>query len=392
MILAIDASRSLDAIQKTGVEVVSDELLRALAASQPANVDIIYYTPKKISWLPESQQKIIPGHRFWTIWHLSRALHRDQPDALLAPVHALPWWLPKKTIRVIHDVSFFREPNAYSLRERTYMRLDLWRAKKFCQAIIVPTEAVKKDLVELAGFSPEKIVATGWGAGPMPVNWQSKSNQQVRSAIPAHPPSPASAATRDEQKPNRLPLEERRASESVRAGAPESHFVFFVSRVEEKKNVANLIKAFTIFRQTHPDWKLILAGKPGHGFENIQPLLNQPGVESLGYITNEQKWDFLSRASMLAIVSKEEGFAFPMLEAFQADVPVVASNIPVLREIGAGACVYAAPTDPGAIAAAFSKVADDQVMSQQLITAGHQRLAQYQWSEVAKKVWQTLQC
>jgi glycosyltransferase involved in cell wall biosynthesis len=345
MRLAIDASRSVDGFQKTGVEVVSDELLRAMAASVPAGTEITYYTPSRISWLPETQQRVIPGRRFWTIWHLSRALLRDRPDALLVPVHTLPWWLPRKVVRVVHDVSFFREPGAYSWRERAYMRLDLWRARRRCQRVIVPTVAVKEDVVTLAGFPKEKVVVTGWGMLG--------------------------------KRPDAAPV----------ARAP---FIFFVSRVEEKKNVANLIRAFSAFRTTHPEWRLVLAGKPGYGHERIAPLLTEPGVEALGYITDARKWELLGQASMLAIVSKEEGFAFPMLEAFGAGVPVVASSIPVLREIGQEACEYASPTDVTAIAAALGKVADDAALRARLVAAGRERLKDYRWEAVAAKTWDAL--
>jgi glycosyltransferase involved in cell wall biosynthesis len=355
MRLAIDASRSIDGYQKTGVEVVSDALLRAMAVSTPEGAQISYYTPSRISWIPVNQQRVVPGHRFWTILRFSLALWRDRPDALFVPVHAMPWWLPKTVVRVIHDVSFFRAPDAYSWRERTYMRLDLWRARRRCHRVIVPTEAVKDDLVGLAGFPPERVTVTGWGLNE-----------------PGHAVVPAKAGTQKV-----LP-----APDGV--AAP---FVLFVSRVEEKKNVANLIRAFAEFRKTHPEWRLVLAGKPGHGYDRITPLLSEPGVEALGYISDDRKWQLLAEARMLAIVSKEEGFAFPMLEAFHAGVPVVASDIPVLREIGGEACVYAAPTDVAGIAAALSVAADDPALRERLVAAGTELLRHYEWETVAQKVW-----
>ncbi len=114
MKLAIDASRSVDRIQKTGVEVVSDALLKALEASCPADVRITYYTPELIPWLPQEKQRILPYIRFWTVIHLSLALWKDRPDALFVPVHNLPLWLPKRVVRIIHDISSFRTPQAYA--------------------------------------------------------------------------------------------------------------------------------------------------------------------------------------------------------------------------------------------------------------------------------------
>ncbi len=349
MKIAIDASRSIDGVQKTGVEIVSDALLKKMQETRPDGVDLSYYTPQKISSLPEMTQRVITWKRFWTLGGLSLAMRRDKPDALFVPVHTLPFFCPKKTVKIIHDISFFRRPEAYSLRERTYMRFDLWRTKRICRYVVVPTEAIKKDLVELVGFAADRIVVTGWGSVDVQTGRRSVS----------------------------------RTNES----AP---FILFIGRIEEKKNVANLIRAFAIFRESHPTWELILAGKPGHGYEAIEPLLITPGVRALGYISNEEKNRLLLQSSMMAIVSKEEGFSFPMLEAFSYNIPVVASSIPVLQEIGQEAVVYAEPENIQDIAETISCVADDAALRERLIAAGKIRLEKYSWDEVVKKIWKLL--
>lgn len=340
--IAVDASRSIASVQKTGVEVVSDELLKHFPHT------CTFYTPQEIAWLPRASQRVITRSRFWTIIGLSLAMLRDKPRALFVPVHTLPFFCPKNTVRVIHDVSFLRHPQAYSLRERVYMRFDLWRAKRVCTRVIVPTEAVKRDLVELLAWPPERIVVTGWG-------------------IPAMAPA------------------------VERAERAEHPFVLFIGRIEEKKNVANLINAFAQFRATHPTWELVLAGKPGHGFEALEPLLRTPGVRYLGYITQEQKAELLGSASALALVSHEEGFAFPMLEAFQAGVPVLASSIPTLTEIAEDAALFAAPTDIDALAKNMTRIAENGDLRRTLTAKGKEKLAKYSWDRVAATILETLQ-
>ena len=337
-------------MQKTGVEVVSDALLKKLV-----NPGVTFYTPQQIPWLPKNAQQVIARKRFWTIIGLSLAMLRDKPDALFVPVHTLPFFCPKKTVRAIHDVSFLREPQAYSLRERTYMRFDLWRAKRICTSVIVPTEAVKRDLVELLHWPAEKIVVTGWG---------------VPESVSRHPGDLSGH------------LPERRD--------PVLPSILFIGRIEEKKNVANIIRAFGIFKETHSDWELILAGKPGHGFEIIEPLLKNPGVHHLGYISNEKKAELLAGASMLAFVSREEGFAFPMLEAFQAKVPVLASSILTLIEIAEDAALFAEPNDVQKIAENMSLIADNFAVRSSLVIKGTERLKKYSWDSVVEKVWKLI--
>jgi glycosyltransferase involved in cell wall biosynthesis len=338
--IAIDASRSIDGVQKTGVEVVSDALLRHFASRHEPTT--LFYTPQEIPWLPKDAQDIIVRHRFWTIIGLSLAMLRDKPDVLFVPVHTLPFFCPKKTVRVIHDVSFLRHPEAYSLRERTYMKFDVWRAKRICTSIIVPTEAVKRDLVELLDWDEKKIVVTGWGVP-----------QNSLGLVP---------------------------------GVTEVPFILFIGRIETKKNVANIIRAFGLFKQTHPEWELVLAGKPGHGFEAIEPFLKSPGVRYLGYISDEKKAELLGTASMLAFISYEEGFAFPVLEAFQAHVPVLASLIPTLTEIAQDAALFSLPDDIEHIAKNMSSVADDGHIRALLIAKGRERVQAYSWEEVVKKI------
>ena len=346
--IAIDASRSIESVQKTGVEVVSDALLTNLERMRPDTINLTFYTPKMISWLPKNLQQIISHHKFWTILGLSFAMLRDKPHVLFVPVHALPFFCPKKTIRVIHDVSFLRTPEAYCLRERLYMRMDLLRAKYICSDVIVPTEAVKNDLIHLLHWPQEKIVVTGWGIPEIKTTLHNPSKEQTNP------------------------------------------FILFIGRIEEKKNVANLIRAFALFHKTHPHWKLILAGKPGYGFEQIIPLLETPGVEHLGYVSEEKKSELLYSASMLALISYEEGFAFPMLEAFQAHIPVIASAIPTLMEIGEDAAIFADPNDIATLASNMKRVADDELLREQLVTRGSEKLKKYSWEKVTEQILKIL--
>lgn len=380
--LAVDASRSIDGVQKTGVEVVSDALLKKLCHSEGVSkttegssgdpsvgtsslraTRLTFYTPREIPWLPKESQYVITRHRFWTIIGLSFAMLRDKPDALFVPVHTLPFFCPKKTVRAIHDVSFLRQPDVYSLRERIYMKFDLWRAKRVCSSVIVPTEAVKRDLVNLLGWPEEKIVVTGWGV----------------------PESRHPGEGRDLALPYSLTLDAGLVS-----GMTNQPFLLFIGRIEEKKNVANIIRAFGIFKETHPDWKFILAGKPGYGFEAIEPLLKNPGVHHLGYISHEKKTELFANAFMLAFVSREEGFAFPMLEAFQVKIPVLASSIPTLTEIAEDAALFAEPNDVRKIAENMSLIADNSAVRASLVAKGTEKLKKYSWESVTEKVLKTL--
>ncbi|MFH1456886.1 MAG: hypothetical protein ABIF17_02085 [Patescibacteria group bacterium] len=99
--IGIDASRSINSIQKTGVENVSDEIIKEiekLSYKAIKEFEIVYYTPERISWLPDSQQRVLrwPFRFFWTQIRLSWEMLKDKPDVFFSPVHILPFFTPKK--------------------------------------------------------------------------------------------------------------------------------------------------------------------------------------------------------------------------------------------------------------------------------------------------------
>lgn len=359
MRLAIDASRSAGLSQKTGVEVVSDEVLRMLAERYIANSvhEVTFYTPRIIAWLPLELQRVIQRSFFWTLWGLSLAMLRDRPDALLVPVHTLPLVLPSRVVKIIHDVSFLRHPEAYSLRERLYMRLDLWRAKRRCYRVIVPTEAVKQDLLTYDAWDSSRILVTGWGL-PSGVG-ESASNDVIRNTV-------------------------------RQIVGSENPYILFIGRCEEKKNIKGLLGAFACFRKQHPEWRLVLAGKPGYGYEKFSEALHTEGVFELGYVSQAEKQELLRYAGFLALVSHEEGFGFPVLEAFEARLPVLASDIPVLREIAGDAAVYASAENEEEIAERMAMLADNERARERLKDLGDRRKSMYTWDRVADVIWDAL--
>ena len=117
------------------------------------------------------------------------------------------------------------------------------------------------------------------------------------------------------------------------------------------------------------------------------------GVEFLDYIDEEKKIELLRESAALALVSKEEGFGFPILEAFDFGLPVVASDIPVLREIGGDACMYVNPDSPESIAQGLEMVLAETcraVFLQEKIEKGRERLKKFSWQKTAEKIFREM--
>ncbi len=386
--IGIDASRSIDSIQKTGVEKVSDELIKEIRnqKSEIGGVEIIYYTPKKIDWLSRGNQKILnwPLKFLWTQIRLGWELLIHQPNVFFSPVHTLPFMLlfmtgrdaPRrvstiKAYKIIHDLAFKKHPELYTWWQKLNLNLDLWLAKKVCAKIFVPTQAVKDDLLRYTKISADKVVVIHHGYHPVCHSDRSPSESEggVEESL-----RPSISEKRRDPSTSLTPF-------AALGMTTRKKQILYIGRVEEKKNINNLIKAFEIFIEKYPDYKLILAGPIIHN----SLFIIHNSIKFPGYVAGEQKERLLRESACLVLVSKEEGFGFPLLEGFDFGLPVLASNIPVLREVGGAACLYVNPESPAEIAAGLEKIISDENLRQNLIGQGREQLRKFNWKETAEK-------
>jgi len=71
---------------------------------------------------------------------------------------------------------------------------------------------------------------------------------------------------------------------------------------------------------------------------------------TIPYANNTLINEIYNACDVLVFPSLDEGFGFPMIEAFATGLPVVASDIPVFHEIGGDAPIYVNNKDPESIA------------------------------------------
>ncbi|MCG2686723.1 glycosyltransferase family 4 protein, partial [Candidatus Parcubacteria bacterium] len=162
--------------------------------------------------------------------------------------------------------------------------------------------------------------------------------------------------------------------------------ILYIGRIEAKKNILNLIKAFEIFNKKYNDYNLILAGKIDEDYvkKNIN-LFNQDNIKLLGYISNEEKFKLLRESRCLAFVPFEEGFGIPILEAFDFNLPVVCSDIPVLHEVGGDACIFVDAENINQIAENLEKIVIDENLRNNLIEKGQQQLEKFSWQKTGER-------
>ena len=96
-------------------------------------------------------------------------------------------------------------------------------------------------------------------------------------------------------------------------------------------------------------------------------------VRELGERSRTELRALYHRGALLAYPSREEGFGWPVVEAMAAGLPVVASRIPALVEITAGAASLVPPDDTAALAEAIDAIVADPGLSRERAAAGRRR-------------------
>lgn len=368
MILGIDASR-FSHPEATGVEWYSYHLLNALfpLLGRDHNVEVRLYAPKDFKPtedLPFNVHKrIIPFPRFWTVVRLSLEMILRPVDILFVPSHTLPLIGAKKSIIMIHDVAFKHLKNSYHWFQHWLLDHTTKKAVKKAYRILVPSEATKKDLIEFYKCKPEKIVVIPHGApeiSPLQI-WKTTEKQAYFK---------------------QFHLEDN------------DLYVLYVGRLESKKNLERLIEAFNRFSKEFPDWKLVLAGKRGVGFEQIWKVVQQFQLEKNvvmpGYITEKEKAFLFDHCRIFAFPSLYEGFGLPVLEAFAHRRPVMTSKTSSLPEVAGDAAYLVNPEKVEEISVGLKRLVADGILASRLIQKGDIQLKKFDWEKSAKKTAEVL--
>ena len=366
MIIGIDASRANKPI-KTGVEWYSYYLIETLKKIDKKNQYFLYTNKKLESRLAECPEnfkekvlKWLPV-RFWTLIRLSWEMKfgKNKPDLLFVPAHTIPLAVPKKSVVTVHDVGFERYPELYQWADKFYHRWSIKFIKRNVTKILTISEFSKQEIMHFYNIPAEKIIV-------VPIAFD---NQVYR-------------------------VLEKKGDEQVtindRYGINGPYFMF-VGRIEAKKNIPNLIKAFGEFRKNNPndEHKLVLIGKTGYAFEEVEENIFQyklePWVKILPYLPTEEVVFLLNNAKLFIFPSNYEGFGMPVLEAMACGCPVICSNTTALPEVAGEAAIKFNPQKIEAMAKAIETVVNNPQIGAALVGKGFEQIKKYSWEKCARE-------
>ncbi len=151
-----------------------------------------------------------------------------------------------------------------------------------------------------------------------------------------------------------LPFAPRRPAFRIEAPADcaiEAPYFLMVGTLEPRKNhlfMLNVWRELTEIMEVPP--KLIIAGKRSWNSEAIVGMIERsPGLKScvceVYGLGDDALRQLLDKARALLMPSFAEGFGLPIIEALDAGIPVVASDIPIFHEVTKGAGVFLGPLD-----------------------------------------------
>lgn len=155
---------------------------------------------------------------------------------------------------------------------------------------------------------------------------------------------------------------------------PEPGRVVFVGRDEPRKGLDVLVEAWGIVRRTHGNAELVVVGSDRDA---------GPGSRSLGRVADPVKWTVLAGSAVACVPATHgESFGLVLVEAMAAGCAVVASDIPAFRAVAGEAAAYVPVGDAPALAAAITRLLDDEVIRTSLADQARRRARSYDWSAV----------
>lgn len=332
---------------RTGVEEYVYQLIKNLAKNNKSKgQNFVLYSSDESDFdfkLPSNFKikKLKWPLPMWTQTRLSIEMIRNKPEVFFIPVHVIPFIHPANSIATIHGLEYEYYPEMYPLKHLRYLRWSTKYALKKARKIIAVSENTKKDLINLYKADSEKIKVVYHGVHFLNPKIKEKNKKK---------------------------------------------YILFLGRIEEKKNVQGLIKAFQLLKKKYQiPHKLILVGPKGYQAGEILKEIKNNDIVYSDYVPEDKKMLLLKQAEMFVLPSFYEGFGMPVLEAQAAGCPVITSDVSSLPEVAGEGAVLINPKNIEELSGMMRKIIDDNDFKKRLITQGKENIKRFSWGKCAQE-------
>jgi glycosyltransferase involved in cell wall biosynthesis len=304
--------------------------------------------------------KDIVSSKYWYDIKLPFGLMKYKPDLLVQTTGFCSLTTSIPQLLILQDLAFKHYPNHIAQNQLAYY-------KYFTQKFIDKS----KHIITLSCFSKKDI--------------ESSYNVEHNKIGVVH-----SAA-----RPIFKPLDYNEI-EQVKDGYADGRAYFlFVGGFHPRKNLMNVLKAFSLFKKwQRSNMKLLIAGTVAVQYDDILIKLKtykyKDDIVLLDYV-DETKLARITAATYCVLYpSFFEGLSVPIIEAMQCAVPIITSDNSSMPEIGGEAALYVNPDEPDELAEKMQLIYKDENLRSSLIKKGLKQAATFNWNTATAKVWDAI--
>lgn len=353
-----------------GIGYFTFETMKRMVKSHPEHEFIfIFDRPFDSSFIfaPNVTGVVVPPPArhpiLWTIWleySLRKFFRKNKVDLFIGTDGYLPLSIQAKTLAVFHDINFEHYPKDLPFFNRIYYRYFFPRFAKKADRIIAVSEFTRKDVIEKYHVDEKKTATVYNGVSdafaPISADQISTTRNKFTQGLP---------------------------------------YFLFVGSLHQRKNIANLLRAFELFKNTTGSKiKLVLAGAKRWWTSEMEQvhasMLHRNDVIFTGRLSFEELTQITASALAVTYVSTFEGFGIPIVEAMKSGVPVITSNVTSMPEIAGDATLLCDPFSVESISNAMQQIASSEALRKALIEKGILRAKDFSWEKTAEGVWGVL--
>jgi len=281
------------------------------------------------------------------------AMRRDGAQLVHGPANSLPLLHPGLPgVVTIHDLAIYDHPEWFPAGQWFATRVIVPRSIRGARMIICPSAATMRAVVRRFGAAPDRCRVIPHGV-------------ETEFALPVSP------AVRDAVK--------------TRYGLPE-RYLMQVGTVQPRKNYVTTLRALARIPagQRIP---LVVVGGFGWNYDPVVEAVREldlaAWVRFVGYAQLAELPALYQLAEAVVFPSLDEGFGLPVLEAFAAGTPVIASTAGAIPEVAGDAALLCDPEDVAAVAENLRRILQDRELRERQVAAGRARAALFTWSASA---------